>query len=560
MRGLASLLVVQVRGTFGINRTLHSHDPRQRRRLALLGCCVVLIAIVFGAYAGVYASALASMGARDAIPALAVALGSLAGVGTTFLKANGQLFGFRDFDLVMSLPLPTWQVIVSRVGALYGMNLLCALVLAGPMLGAWVASGSWAPAQAAGVVGALVLVCLCMPLLPIAVTTILAYGLAALAARMRRAKAAVGLLGLLAMIALVIGSFALSGTMGEGPDAGAQMAMLADVSEALENIVCGAYPPAAWASAGLAVGEPGWLAGLAAFVGVSLAAAVAVVAVMARWFVPINASLEAGARSRGGVQESGRRGSHARRSPLAALTAKELRLLLNTPAYLMNTATGPVLALVFSIALAVIDPQAIGATLAGELGAGAGQALSGAGLEGLLLALSPWVLAFCFAIAPTSASATSLEGSARWIMQTAPLPARTVLGSKVAANLALCVPAALVSAAVAGVGLGAGPVQLLALACAPLSAGLLCACLGAYLDARAPRYDWTSEYEVVKRSAAVAITCVVGMALVFGAGALTWMAGTWAPLVTIGLALVFAGAACVFWARLARIDLADDVH
>lgn len=560
MRGLASLLVVQARGTFGINRALHSHDPRQRRRLVLLGSCVVLFVVLFGAYAGTYAAALAAVGARDAIPALAVALGSLAGVGTTFLKANGQLFGFRDFDLVMSLPLPTWQVVVSRVGALYGMNLLCALVLAGPMLGVWVASGSWAPAQAAVVAGALALVCLCMPLLPMAVTTILAYGLAALAARMRRAKAAVGLLGLLAMIALVVGSFALSGAMGEGSDAGAQMALLANVSETLEDIVCGAYPPAAWASAGLAVGEPGWPIGLAAFVGVSLAVAAAVVAVMARWFVPINAALEAGVRSRGGARESGRREPHARRSPLAALTAKELRLLLNTPTYFMNTATGPVLALVFSIALAVIDPQAIGATLAGELGAGAGQVLSGAGLEGLLLALSPWVLAFCFAIAPTSASATSLEGSARWIMQTAPLPARTVLGSKVAANLALCVPAALVSAVIAGVGLGAGPVQLLALACAPLSAGLLCACLGAYLDARAPRYDWTSEYEVVKRSAAVVITCVVGMALVFGAGALAWVAGTWAPLVTIGLAVVFAGTACAFWARLARIDLADDVH
>ena len=535
----------------------------------LLGCCVALLAVLFGAYAGTYAAALAAVGARDAIPALAVALGSLAGVATTFLKANGQLFGFRDFDLVMSLPVPTWQVVLSRMGALYGMNLLFALVLAGPMLGVW-AAGHGEPAQMASTAATMVLVCLCMPLLPMAVTTFLAYGLAALAARMRRAKVAAGLLGLLAVIALIAGSLALSG--GIGPqDAATQMAMLADMGGTLERIVCGAYPPAAWAAAGLAVGDPGWLGCLAAFVGVSLAASVAVVAVMARWFVPINAALEGGARGRGvgrsgsarGSQAGGRgataRASHAQRSPLAALTIKELRLLLNTPIYLLNTATGPVLALVVSVALAVIDPQAVVSALGGQLGESATQTLTGADLEGLLLTLSPWVLALCLAIAPTSASATSLEGSARWIMQTAPLPARTIMGSKVAANLVLCVPAALVGAIVTGVGLGAGPLQMLALMCAPLAACFLCACLGAYLDARAPRYDWASEYEVVKRSAAVAITCVGGMALVFGAGVVAWTAGTWAPVVTVGISLALAGVACLFWVRLAHVSLAD-VH
>ena len=171
MRGFASLLCVQARGAFGINRALHAHDTRQRLRLVLLGCCVALLAVLFGAYAGTYAAALAAVGARDAIPALAVALGSLAGVATTFLKANGQLFGFRDFDLVMSLPVPTWQVVLSRMGALYDMNLLFALVLAGPMLGVW-AAGHGEPAQMASTAATMALVCLCMPLLPMAVTTI----------------------------------------------------------------------------------------------------------------------------------------------------------------------------------------------------------------------------------------------------------------------------------------------------------------------------------------------------------------------------------------------------
>ena len=451
MRGFASLLCVQARGAFGINRALHAHDTRQRLRLVLLGCCVALLAVLFGAYAGTYAAALAAVGARDAIPALAVALGSLAGVATTFLKANGQLFGFRDFDLVMSLPVPTWQVVLSRMGALYGMNLLFALVLAGPMLGVW-AAGHGEPAQMASTAATMVLVCLCMPLLPMAVTTILAYGLAALAARMRRAKVAAGLLGLLAVIALIAGSLALSG--GIGPqDAATQMAMLADMGGTLERIVCGAYPPAAWPrrASPWAIRD-GWAASPRSSA--------------SRWRHPwqwsqswragscrstppwkaVRAAEASGGaarradRRRAGValrhaprMRSARRWRRSR-SRSCALLAQHAHL---PPEHGHRPRAGP-----GGLGRAGSDRPAGRSCPRWEVSwaRSATQTLTGADLEGLLLTLSPWVLALCLAIAPTSASATSLEGSARWIMQTAPLPARTIMGSKVAANLVLCVP------------------------------------------------------------------------------------------------------------------------
>ena len=35
-----------------------------------------------------------------------------------------MLFGFKDYDLVMSLPVPTSSVVLSRIASLYAMSLL----------------------------------------------------------------------------------------------------------------------------------------------------------------------------------------------------------------------------------------------------------------------------------------------------------------------------------------------------------------------------------------------------------------------------------------------------
>ena len=46
----------------------------------------------------------------------------------------------------------------------------------------------------------------------------------------------------------------------------------------------------------------------------------------------------------------------------------------------------------------------------------------------------PWLFVFCGIASPSAACSISMEGKAAWIFATAPLPRRTILGAKLAAN------------------------------------------------------------------------------------------------------------------------------
>ena len=120
------------------------------------------------------------------------------------------------------------------------------------------------------------------------------------------------------------------------------------------------------------------------------------------------------------------------------------------------------------------------------------------------------------------------------------MPASTLVASKIAANLAVTVPASLVAGSVAAFAFSDGPASAALMLAAPLAGAALSSCLGAFLDARRPRFDWASAYEPVKRSANVAICIGAGFALVAAGIFATMNAGTLA-----GLAVACAAAVAV---------------
>ena len=254
------------------------------------------------------------------------------------------------------------------------------------------------------------------------------------------------MLTLAATLAAVFGSFALSG---QSDDLAALSALGAQLTGQLAAI----FPPAAWATAGIVQGD---LVQFAAFAAVNIAAAAAVFALVARLFVPVN-SLLMSSRPRGTFSFDGDKGAGAKSStPFRALMVKELRLLAATPIYFMNACIGYVLVLVAAVAVAV------------------GSATGMLSLDLLPPAYAPFV----GAISSTTAASVSLEGSARWLMLTAPVSPATVLGAKVAVNLAIAVQCLAVSAVLMAVSLPLDALSVAALFAVPLAASMLAACLG----------------------------------------------------------------------------------
>lgn len=527
MKSFILLLKIQLLGLFGINKTLHADPAKAKRTLALAALAVVAVVLFAAVYSSGVAQALVQIGLPEAIPLVAVLVGAVAGAVAAFLKTNGVLFGFKDYDLVMSLPVSTSSVVLSRIASLYAMSLLFGLLAMVPAFAVYAANVG---VTAVGVV-CMVLSIVLAPLLPLAIAIVLAVLIAAVSARFKHANIVVIVLTLVATLAAVFGSMALSG---QADDLEAMTAL----GTALTTQLASAFPPAVWATAGIVDGD---LVQFLAFAAVNLVAAGVVLALIVRLFVPVNTLLMS-SRPQGTFSFDGRGAAEAKSStPFRALVAKEARLLVATPIYVMNSCIGYVLVLVAAIAIAV------------------GTATGMVSLDVLppefapfLGVIVPWGLAFFCSISSTTAASVSLEGSARWLMLTAPVSAATVLAAKAAINLLIGVPFLVVSSLLIAVALPLDPLSVAALFLVPLSACLFATFAGLALDARHSRYDWTTVYEPVKRGMPVFVVIMGGMGFVVVGMAVAVFLGSAGSIL---LALIAGGASVMLFRATAKRGL-----
>ena len=537
MASLAPLLRVQMLGAFGVGRLLNERDPRAKAKLALAAVGITALGVLAAAYAWTLGQAFVALGSADALPCLAVAASGAGCAFSAFAKANGLLFGFKDFDLVVSMPAPLGAVVVSRIAPLYGMGLAFSVVLGVPLTASYLITSGAGPAGAA--VAALVL--LLAPAIPLAVALALSFCVAWAASRTRFADRALGIVGVGASVAIVVGVMVATGGSGAPVSFdGESLSSLSAIGPQIEASVAAVWPPAAWAAEAMA----GSAAHGVLFAVVSAAAGAATIAVLSRYLIGMNSLLSSGRARRARTAAARSKGA---RNPFAALVRKEFRLWVGTPIYLMNTAVGPVLAIVAAVGLAAAGPSALAsaANVPGADGAMIGAVMSGA---------APWVLALCMAMTSLSAASTSLEGSARWIAQTAPLPPATITGSKIATNLLVTAPAAVVAGVIAATRIANDPLDAALFVIAPLAGSALASCLGALLDARRPRFDWASAYEPVKRSANVGLCIGAGFLAVLAGIAATLLAGTGAGIIVA--AAILAASACAGRAAM-RIPFQD---
>ena len=281
-----------------------------------------------------------------------------------------------------------------------------------------------------------------------------------------------------------------------------------------------AWPPARWIALACTKGS---LVALVAFVAVSIAVPALALEVMQRFYLNINAALSASAHRRALSGSELRRRSGEHTAPFVALMRKELQTLLGIPSYAFNCLFGYLLMLIIAVALSVVgleDFLASGALNGIEMDAATYREAA----SGIANAL-PWVFVFCAIASPSAVCSVSMEGKAAWICASAPLPMRTILGAKLAANAVPMGVTLLVSALIL---LVTGQVDFLhAVSILATAFGLFYAMVnvGLGIDAREPNFTWTSPNEVVKRSKPINVTVIGGMVLsfigLFGAPALS---------------------------------------
>lgn len=516
------LLKLQLTGLTGINRAKNSGDAKEKRKTAGAIVLLAVVGVIVLFYAAVIAISFCKQGLGKNLPALIVALASVIVFAFTLFQGSSILFATKDHDTVMSLPIPRWEVVLSRLLCSYLANLAFALAVAVPVTVVFFVFEGFT----FGAFGTILLAVIMTPLLPLAVSAALSTLIAAATARMRFKSLLQSILGLALFVGVFIASFSFS--FNASAEDGT-----ADMSALFGMLVGKIYPPAMLVDMTLS----GAVWGIFAFAGISLAAAALFVIIVACFYEKINTALLSRGASAGYKAKDVKSSS-----AFGALAKKEFKRLFSHSGYLLNGVCGALLMIIFGIALLFLDLTTVFNLPADEL-AEVMHALApmGAGLMMLFIGMS------C-----PAASALSLEGNSRGLLFSLPVSARQILLAKAMPTFLCDCAAGLVFSIIFGIRLEADVFGWAALLLtAPLYSAFT-ALGGSFLNYKYPKYDWTNETQAVKNSIPMMIMVFGNMLLGIAVLVLSVFIGPWLAL---GVDLIAAVLCIVIFNYLKKVKL-----
>lgn len=486
---------------------------------AALALMAALCLYISGAYSFALGGQLAEAGCLELLLLMMPAMAVIMGLVFTAFAAQGVVFGGRDADLLLSMPVSAFTVLLAKLTALYAENLVFCVFLVLPAGAAWLrfGGGGGAPFILRMLLGVLFLA-----MLPTVLSLAAGFLLSWLGGRFANRRAVNLLLYALMMAAvfflavrlnLAVSSLA-AGTMGMDP-AGAFTGWGVPFL-LFQRGVCGDWET------------------LAMFCLLSLAP----VLLAARLFAGNYQKVLTGLHSHGKrpAYRLGRLRASGRRK---ALLRKEAARYFGTPIYLFNTGIGLILLVVVGIAAAIM-----GGKLRDQL------ALAGLG-NFPLLSMAAAVMGFMLSTVAVTGSSVSLEGRNLWIIKEAPVSAREVLDGKAGFQLLLTVPCLLVCTLGLAWGLKLAPAEGAVLLLIALSFACFTALMGLAVNLLFPKLDAVNDMVVVKQSAAAMLSTLGGMGAALACGALVWglsgLMGELAALAACAVVLLAGSGVLLRW-------------
>lgn len=465
-------------------------------------------AVVLIAFLGLYLSGFYSyMLLQVLVPAhmevlVFVFMGIVALVGgllfTTF-AVRGIIFGGRDNDLLLSMPVTETQLMLSRVSAVYLENLLFAFFV---LLPAGVACALMSQSGHSPLFWLrLLLAALLLPLLDTTLSVLLGALIAFLSVRVSRGALGQNIIMGLFLAGVFWFSFHLNGMLEE---------LAANAAGVRDSMSWAA--PLLWMADGI-LGSWSKLLGFAVCCIVPFALMVLALGKVYRKAVTVFAARAARSDYKLSTQTAA--------GQKKALLAKEAKRFFGTPTYFWNAGIGLIMLLAAGVAALVMQNDL--------------RTLLGLMEDFPVLPMAALVIGFCLSTCVIAAPSVSLEGKYLWILREAPLKESTLLWVKVGFQLLLSVPCTLIAGLCLTVALGLSLWQGGVLIVFSLLFALFQAAFGMLMGLTFPKLDAVNETLVVKQSMATLLGMFGPMAVLGVCAALYWLGGLLNPGLAVAL-------------------------
>ena len=420
---------------------------------------------------------------------------------TTF-AVKGVVFGGKDNDLLLSMPVPTTMLMVSRVTAIYLENLLFSVFVLVP-------AGVVCTFLTQSRVGysllfwiRLGIAALALPLLDTALSVLFGALAAFLSARVSHRALGQNLVMGIFMAAVFYFSFHLNGMMNS----------LAENAAGVKNSL-------AWAAPMLWMGE-----GIMGDWGLLLAFVLCCVFTFALMVIGLGRGYRQAvtAFSARTVQSNYKLSAQTASGQKKALLKKEMQRFFGTPMYFWNASIGLIMLLAAGAASLVMRDKLLAYV---EM----------AGYSLPLLPMATAVIGFCLCTCPIAAPSISLEGKYLWILRESPIEESSMIWVKVGFQLLLTLPctgiAGICISAALGLSLRQGAVLLMA----TMLFAIGHAAFGMLMGLCFPKLDAVNETVVIKQSMATVLAMFASMAVLGVAAGFYYLGSKTAPWTALAL-------------------------
>lgn len=187
------------------------------------------------------------------------------------------------------------------------------------------------------------------------------------------------------------------------------------------------------------------------------------------------------------------------KSPFLALLSKELKRYSSSSIYILNSSFSTILLCYFSASSIIFGFEIIE------------RIFSIRGLEVILSKYGSLIISSFLVMSCTTSSSLSLEGNNLWILQSSPLDMNKIINSKIVTNLAVHFIAYIPTILMFILRLHFNVLQLIFISTIPILYSVFISVIGMHLNIKYINLKWNDEISVVKHSAAAILTNIVAI-------------------------------------------------
>lgn len=484
------LVKVNLQAILNPSKIASSGYARDNKKRIFSIFLVAFIAITFTATSSLYmfliGDGLNSINMIDVLPLIGMIAATAIILITGLYQTQSYLFSAKDMDMLLSFPVPKWSIMLSKVSTLYIENLIFSLIVVIPAGAVYFYFSKCSPVFWIYYIIGFIFI----PLFPLIIAVIIGYMLGLISSKFKFKNFAAIISSLITMVL----AFYLSSNLNKFIE------NIDDSIKTLQGIYFKIYFPAEYFYKAFVNYS---FVDLIIFVLLSIIPFAIFIAVLSKFYQGIISQLNS-SRKNSNYKHKSLKSS----SKTIAIYKKELGKYFSSSIYVLNTGIGMIMLIILAISSFFLDSS----TMA--------EILTIPGAEDMIPKAVLAAMFFMITLSTTAASSISLEGVNLWILKSSPVKIWNVFNAKILVNLTVILPLLYIGIAIFSISLSYTLPMIIITIIATTSAAIFTPVFGLTINLIFPKFDYTSDVQIVKQSMSTMISTFGAMILTGAAIAL----------------------------------------